>query len=179
MPPRLAALLIVLSCLVVAAPAAASERSEARRYAAAMEPKIAVTPEEGEALVAGIEARAAHVATTCLASVEAAAKKRERANLLMLLYDAHLAIDVYARYATWLKQGDERLAAIPTRSRTLRRARAVRPQAARMLSGLSELAPKDFCATVTAWEALMPGRDGSDGAGTRQPLAVASGADAR
>jgi hypothetical protein len=147
-----------------------------------------------------------------------------------------------------LTEDDNRLAAIPTRSRIPRRARAVRPQLARLLSGMREHAPKDFCAMVTAWEAngfkgdvdeadalldlfremnehkgagramnraskllkrhgatraeraafeglpawpelrepakdpvaelLMPGRDSSEGAGTREPWGAVSGADA-
>jgi len=60
MPFRRAALLTTLACLLVVAPAAASERSEARQYAAAMDGLADLTPAEvGEAVHRGsIQSRA-------------------------------------------------------------------------------------------------------------------------
>jgi hypothetical protein len=150
--PRLA-LLIVSLALAVAAPASASERSEARRFAAAMEPEIGLTPEEGEALVAGMEARAAHVVATCLPSVKAAARKRERARTLEILYGLHVYADVLKTWAAWQADGDTRLRAIHTSSRVLRRARAARAEDTRFFAGMAAAAPVDFCAMVAAWEA--------------------------
>jgi hypothetical protein len=152
MPSCRAVFLTILVALAAAAPAAASERSEARRYAAAMQP-LTLAPEEAEALVAGMEARSAHVAATCMPSVAAAAKRKSRRETLELLYGSHLAAESYRRMAAWMAEGDDRLAAVATRSTALRRGRAGRQVATDLLRGMSELAPKDFCATVTAWEA--------------------------
>jgi hypothetical protein len=147
------ALLTAFVALMAAAPAAASERSDARRFAAAMEPRIELTPEEREALVAGVEARAAHVATTCLPSVKAAATQRERARTLAVVYGFHTYAGIVATIARWLAEGDARLAAIHTSSKTLRRARAGRADLTRFFVALGAAAPADFCAAVTAWEA--------------------------
>jgi hypothetical protein len=153
MPARRTTLLAALFCLLLAAPAAGSERSEAQRYAAAMHFETGLTPEAAEALVAGIEARSAHVAATCMPSVEAAAKRARRRQTLSLLYTYHLGADVFATLAAWLAEGDDRLAAIRTRSVVLRRGRAARRGFTQFFRRMGELAPKDFCATVTAWEA--------------------------
>jgi hypothetical protein len=243
---RRTTLLTILLCLLVAAPAAASERSEARRYAAAMHGGTELTAADAEALVAGVEARSAHVVATCMPSVEAAAKRKGRRETLALLYTYHLGADMYGTLAAWLREADDRLAPIRTRSTVLRRGRAARRGFTRLVRRMGELAPKDFCATVTAWEArgykgepeeaealvelfvdviqnlrlkpwaraskllkrhgatraeramfdgepdwpelrepakdpvtdlLMPERDSSEGAGTRQPWATVSGAD--
>jgi hypothetical protein len=149
---RCAALLTILVLLAAAAPAAASERSEARRYAAAMQPEIAVTPEEGEALVADYEARSAHVAATCLPSVEAAAKKKDLRLLVALVYGFHASALAQQTQASWMAEADGRLAAITTRSRPLRRARAARRHRTAFVTGLGEVTP-DFCAFLSAWEA--------------------------
>lgn len=153
MPSRRATLLSVLLCLLVAAPAAASERSEARRYAAAMEPKIVLTPEEGEALVADYEARSAHVAVTCLDSVKAATKRDESAITVLLLYLFHSLALSFDQEVAWQRQADDRLAAIPTSSPTLRRGRAARRAITRSFSKLVSGVPSDFCGMVTAWQA--------------------------
>jgi hypothetical protein len=143
----------VLLALVLAGPAAASERSEARRFAAAMEPRIQLTPEEREALVAGVEARAARVASSCLPSVKAAARKRERALTIGLVYGAYVQFGFTAAAVAWQEEGDARLAAIHTRSKVLTRARAARAELTELLAALTAAAPADFCAVVTAWEA--------------------------
>jgi hypothetical protein len=247
MPSPRTTLLTMLLCLVVAAPAAASERSEARRYAAAMHGGTELTAADAEALVAGVEARSAHVVATCMPSVEAAAKRKGRRDILSLLYSQHLSADIFGTLTAWLEEADDRLAAIHTRSTVLRRGRAARRDFTRFIRGLGDVAPEDFCATVTEWEArgfkgapaeaealvdlfvglgedlnfkrwgraskllkrhgatraeramfdgepdwpelrepakdpvadlLMPERDSSEGAGTRQPWETASGADA-
>ena len=143
----------MLSCLALAAPAAASERSEARQYVAALQPKLELTPEQAEAMVADYEARSAHIAATCLPSVKAAAKKDERAMLLLGIYYTHASVVAYDHGSTWSKETDERLAAIETGSRTLRRARAARAALTRSLDRTIAAAPADFCALVGAWEA--------------------------
>jgi hypothetical protein len=150
---RRVALLTILSCLAIAAPAAASERSEARQYAAAMQPKLELTPEQAEAMVADYEARSAHIAATCLPSVKAAAKKDERAWLLLAIYFTHASLAAYGHVSVWSKATDERLAAIDTDSATLRHARAARAALTRSLDGTIAAAPADFCAMVAAWEA--------------------------
>src|SRR5215203_3984623 len=121
MRPHRAALLTLLACLLAAAPATASERSEARKYAAAMQPQIELTPEEGEALVAG--------------------------------YGAHISITSYGHLKRWMGEADARLAAIRTRSRTLRRGRAARASITAFYGKLEAAAPVDFCAAVTGWQA--------------------------
>lgn len=246
MVTRLAVLAFLVG-LVAAAPAAASERSEARSYAAAMRGLTELTPEEAEALVVGMEARSAHVVATCMPSVQAAAKRKARRQTLGMLYLYHLGADVFGALADWMAEGDDRLADIKTRSTVLRRGRAARRGFTRFVRLMSEVGPKDFCAAALAWEArgfkgepaelkalakafeslfedlnlqpwaraskrlkrhgatraermaffgepdwpepreqakdpvaelLMPGRDSSEGAGSRQPWASASGADA-
>jgi len=153
MRPHRAALLTLLACLLAAAPATASERSEARKYAAAMQPQIELTPEEGEALVAGYEANAAHVAATCLPAVKAAASKRDRVFVLTFVYGAHISITSYGHLKRWMGEADARLAAIRTRSRTLRRGRAARASITAFYGKLEAAAPVDFCAAVTGWQA--------------------------
>jgi hypothetical protein len=143
----------MLSCLALAAPAAASERSEARQYAAALQPKLELTPEQAEAMVADYEARSAHIAATCLPSVKAAAKKAERMSLLLGIYVTHASVVAYQHASAWSKETDERLAAIETGSRTLRRARAARAALTRSLDATIAAAPADFCAMVAAWQA--------------------------
>jgi hypothetical protein len=153
MPRRRVALLTVLSCLALAAPAAASERSEARQYAAAMQPKLELTPEQAEAMVADYEARSAHIAATCLPSVKAAAKKDERSFLLLAIYYVYSSAAAFDQVSAWSKATDERLAAIDTASSTLRHARAARAALTRSLEASKAAAPADFCAMVTAWQA--------------------------
>jgi hypothetical protein len=153
MPLRRAALLTVLTCLALAGPAAASERSEARQYAAAIKPKLELTPEQGEAMVADYEARSAHIAATCLPSVKAAAKKDERSFLLLAIYITHASVAAYDHASAWSKQTDERLAAIDTDSATLRHARAARAALTRSLDATMAALPADFCAMVAAWQA--------------------------
>jgi hypothetical protein len=153
MPHCRVALLTVLACLVIAAPAAASERSEARQYAAAMQPKLELTPEEAEAVVADYEARSAHISATCLVSVKAAAKKDERALTLAVVYAIHAFGATYGHLVAWSEETDARLAAIETGSRVLRRARAARTRITEFLGGLHEAASLDFCAMVEAWRA--------------------------
>src|SRR5215204_1157405 len=153
MPPHRVALLTILACLLAAAPAAASERSEAREYAAAMQRDIVLPPEEAEALVADFEARAAQVSATCLPSVQAAAKDEERLIALALVYVTYAGTAVLDRAATWMREGDARLASIATRSPILRRARAARARRTSSLRKLAAAAPADFCAMVTEWEA--------------------------
>jgi hypothetical protein len=143
----------MLSCLALAAPTAASERSEARRYVAALQPKLELTPEQAEAMVADYEARSAHISATCLPSVKAAAKNDKRAFLLVGIYYTHASVASYDHASTWSKETDERLAAIETGSRTLRRARAARAALTRSLDGTIAAAPADFCAMVAAWQA--------------------------
>ena len=147
-------LLTAVACLAATAPAAASERSEARKYADAMAPtKITLTPEEGEALVAGYEARSAHIAATCLDAVKDAARDEERSDALGFVYIVHLSIDSAALQEAWMREGDARLAAIRTSSRTLRRGRAARRQLTRFTGRLAVAWPADFCAVVTGWQA--------------------------
>lgn len=153
MPLRRVALLTILSCLAFAAPAAASERSEARQYAAAMQPKLELTPEQAEAMVADYEARSAHVAATCLTSVKAAAKQAERSFLLLAIYVTHASAAVYDHVSVWSTETDERLAAIATDSATLRHARAARAALTRSLDATKAAVPADFCAMVAAWRA--------------------------
>jgi hypothetical protein len=100
-----------------------------------------------------MEARAAHVVATCLPSVRAAARKRERARTLALVYGLHVYADVFATMTGWLADGDARLRAIRTSSRVLRRARAELAAATRFYVEMTVAAPGDFCAVVTAWEA--------------------------
>ena len=155
MPPHRIALplLILLACLLVAAPAGASERSESRKYAAAMQPRVALTPEQAEALVADIEARAAQVAATCLPAIRAAAEQADRALVLALVYLVYSAEPALDHVVSWSGDADARLAAIDTRSRVLRRARAARRALTRTYADLVAAAPADFCASVTGWEA--------------------------
>ena len=153
MPLRRAALLTMLTCLALAAPAAASERSEARQYAAAIQPKLELTPEQAEAMVADYEARSAHIAATCLPAVKAAAKKDERAGLLVGIYFTHASVAAYDHVSMWSKETDERLAAIHTHSATLRHARAAHAALTRSLNATIAASPADFCAMVAAWEA--------------------------
>ena len=150
MPRRRVALLTVLSCLGLAAPAAASERSEARQFAAAMHPKIELTPEDGEAMVADYEARSAHIAATCLPSVKAATKNDKRSFLLLGIYFIHVSVGAYGHASAWSKETDERLAALDIDSGTLRHARAARAALTRSLDATVAAAPADFCAMVTA-----------------------------
>jgi len=153
MPVCRVALLTVLACLAVAAPAAASERSEARRYAAAMQPKLELTPEEADALVADYEARSAHIAASCLPSVKAAARNEDRVFALLFVYVFHAFGATYDQLAAWSGEADARLAAIETGSRTLRRARAARTVLTESFAELHDAVPADFCAMVTAWQA--------------------------
>jgi hypothetical protein len=50
-------------------------------------------------------------------------------------------------------EGDARLAAIETGSRTLRRARVARARLTTFLREVGTAVPADFCAVVTAWQA--------------------------
>jgi hypothetical protein len=153
MPLRRVALLTIFACVAIAGPAAASERSEARQFAAAMQPGLALTPEEAEAVVADYEARSAHVAATCLPAVKAAAKKADRALILGVVYSMHAYSATLKHMAVWLGEADARLAAIETDSRTLRRARAARAAITASFSELDAAMPADFCAMVTGWQA--------------------------
>jgi hypothetical protein len=153
MPFRRVALLTALACLAIVAPAASSERSEARQFAAAMQPGLALTPEEAEAVVADYEARSAHVAATCLPAVKAAAKKLDRTFVLAVIYALYASAAAYEHMGAWMEEGDARLAAIETGSRTLRRARAVRAKNTALFGNLAAATPTDFCAVVTGWQA--------------------------
>ena len=153
MPFHRAAALIILSCLVLAAPAAASERSEARRYAETLEPKLTLTPEQAETVVADYEARAAHVAATCLPDVRAAAKRERRLLMIFVLYGLHAFAASNAHQLAWLEAGNDQLAAVPTRSRALLRGRYARRSVTDEFARTIAATPPDFCAVVTAWRA--------------------------
>jgi hypothetical protein len=159
MPLRRVALLTILACVAIAAPAAASERSEARQFAAAMQPDIELTPGEAEAVIADYEARSAHVTATCLPAVKAAAKKLDRAFVLALIYGLYASSAAYEHMSAWMEEGDARLAAIETGSRTLRRARAARAKDTALFGNLAAATPTDFCAVVTGWQAKRWKRD--------------------
>ncbi|HTE61754.1 MAG TPA: hypothetical protein VK631_15485 [Solirubrobacteraceae bacterium] len=118
-----------------------------------MQPKLELTPEEADALVADYEARSAHIAASCLPSVKAAARNEDRVFALLFVYVFHAFGATYDQLAAWSGEADARLAAIETGSRTLRRARAARTVLTESFAELHDAVPADFCAMVTAWQA--------------------------
>lgn len=145
-------LLALVATVILAAPAAASERSEARALLAALEPEITLTPLEQEAIVTDYEARAAQVAATCMDDVRVAARKPVRTLDFLIPYSLHVAAAAHARTARWSADSRAALAAVRAASPVLRRAVAAR---ARLLRRAEELvlAPVDFCAELAAWRA--------------------------
>jgi hypothetical protein len=150
---RAVPLLVLAACLAAAAPAAASERSEARRYAKAMQPRIALTPAEADAIVADQVARTGHIASTCMPDVREAASDENRRPAVAFVYGFHAFDAYFRRQLAWLREGQERLATIPTRSRALRRGRAARAAGARILDDVLAATGGDFCAMLAAWKA--------------------------
>ena len=85
--------------------------------------------------------------------MRAAAKKDVRALTVLLLYLPHAFAASYGQVETWLQAGDDTLAAIPTRSRLLRRGRAGRRVYTEFIGRMLAATPQDFCAVMTAWQA--------------------------
>ena len=153
MPSRCAALLIALACLVAAAPAAASERSEARAYIAALQVDLAPTPADYAAWLADYRFRAHYVAATCLDAAEEGARRHDRSSLLLLTYFMYAADALQGSRIAWSEAVDQRLAAIPTRSRVLRRGRLARRHDTAERRAVVAATPEDFCGEVRDWQA--------------------------
>jgi hypothetical protein len=150
---RAVVLLVLVACVAAAAPAAASERSEARRYAKAMQPRITLTPAEADAIVADPGVRSSRIASTCMPTVREAASDENRRPAVVFVYVFHAYDAYYRRLLAWLREAEERLATIPTRSPALRRGRAERARGTRILDRVLATAGGDFCAILAAWQA--------------------------
>ena len=153
MPFRCAALLIALACLVTAAPAAASERSEARAYAAALKVDLVPTRADYDVWLADYRFRAGYVAATCLDVVKQGVRDHDRGAELFMLYTIYSLHAPIASEQRWSVTVDDRLAAIPTRSRALRRGRAARRVETAALGAFLAAAPVDFCREIRDWQA--------------------------
>jgi hypothetical protein len=153
MPFRCAALLIALACLVTAAPAAASERSEARAYAAALKVDLVPAQADYDAWLADYRFRAGYVAATCLDVVKQGVRDHDRGIELFMLYTIYALRAPIASEQQWSRTVDDRLAAIPTRSRALRRGRAARRVETAALGAFVAAAPDDFCREIRDWQA--------------------------
>ena len=153
MPFRCAALLIALACLVTAAPAAASERSESRAYAAALKLDLVLAQADYDAWLADYRFRAGYVAATCLDVVKQGVRDHDRGIELFMLYTIYALRAPIASEQQWSRTVDDRLAAIPTRSRALRRGRAARRVETAALGAFLAAAPDDFCREIRDWQA--------------------------
>jgi hypothetical protein len=149
---RLLASALLALALLPAAAARADTRSEVRHYVAAVHPLVVAQPGAIVAARAELVARRERVAATCPDLLRRAAANEIRAIDLSFAYFLEgydPLVDVLVPLET---AADARLAAIPTHSRLLRRARAARRRLTAILAALNSKFP-DFCGTVGAWRA--------------------------
>jgi hypothetical protein len=151
------ALLAVVAALLVAAPpAGASERSEARRYVAALEAYVRASRPALVAAVPEYHTRRSAVAGDCL-TVAADGVSEDAAGARILLDGwawqvAPLAKAISAPAERLVR----RLGAIPTRTRVLRRGRAAFARSVRTGFApfpLADALPHGPCAALRAWQA--------------------------
>ena len=128
MTVRRAAALALLFLLAAApsAGASASKRAGAHAIIRALQPEVELTPAQREALVADQEARAAAVAATCLATVQAAAAGKRRATITGGLYYDYVTAAQGPIRSRWQRDSAQRLGALQLHARVLRRGVAAR-----------------------------------------------------
>jgi hypothetical protein len=142
----------LLACLLLLAPAAAaSKRSEVRRYGAALH---AYAKAEGDAALASAPAYRARrdaVAAGCLDVVRDGA--RQQLIAVVVLYHLWAAKPLVEAAQPAADRFVRRLGRTPTRSRTLRRARRAHSRRHRDYARIPALLPADLCAELSAWQA--------------------------
>ncbi len=150
-----AAALALFLFLAAAPPAAASasKRAGAHAILRALQPKVELTAEQREAIVADQDARAASVAATCLDTVQAAVAGKRRADMTGALYYSYVTAAQGPIRRGWQRDSAKRLAALQLHARVLRRGIAARARFLRMSRQLEHAMPADFCAALTAWQA--------------------------
>lgn len=156
----------LLACLVLLAPAAAaSNRSEARRYGAALRAYADAGRATDAASAPAYHARRDAVVAGCLDVVRDGARRQFIAVLnLYVLWAAKPLIDAAQPESDRLVR---RLGRTPTRSRTLRRARRAHSRRNRDYAGIPALLPADLCAELAAWQAAGWSVDDQPGSSKR------------
>jgi hypothetical protein len=148
---RLVATAVLASLLALAPAAAASKRSEARRYAVAIRAFADAERQAVGAATPAYHARRDAVAAGCIDVVQDGARRQLFAILqLYVFWAAKPLVEAAQPEADRLVR---RLGRVTTRSRTLRRARAAHSRRSRTYADVPALLPADLCAELAAWQA--------------------------